>query len=106
MAMLIDGKAISAQIKDELKEEAAHLAAEGRHVCLAVIQVGSDPASSIYVGNKKKACDYVGIQSESYELEEHTSEQELLSLIDRLNGDVKVDGILVQLPLPGHIDED
>lgn len=106
MARLIDGKAISAQIKDELKEETAHLAAEGRHVCLAVIQVGSDPASSIYVGNKKKACDYVAIESQSYELEEHTSEQELLSLIDRLNGDDKVDGILVQLPLPGHIDED
>ena len=106
MARLIDGKAISAQIKDELKEETAHLAAEGRHVCLAVIQVGSDPASSIYVGNKKKACDYVGIESQSYELEEHTSEQELISLIDRLNGDDKVDGILVQLPLPGHIDED
>ena len=105
MAMLIDGKAISAQIKDELREEAAHLAAEGRHVCLAVIQVGSDPASSIYVGNKKKACDYVGIDSLSYELEEHTSEQELLSLIDRLNRDDKVDGILVQLPLPEHIDE-
>ena len=105
MAMLIDGKAISAQIKDELREEAAYLAAEGRHVCLAVIQVGSDPASSIYVGNKKKACDYVGIESLSYELEEHTSEQELLSLIDRLNRDDKVDGILVQLPLPEHIDE-
>ncbi len=105
MAMLIDGKAISAQIKDELREEAAYLAAEGRHVCLAVIQVGSDPASSIYVGNKKKACDYVGIESMSYELDEHTSEQELLSLIDRLNRDDKVDGILVQLPLPAHIDE-
>ena len=105
MAMLIDGKAISAQIKDELREEAAYLAAEGRHVCLAVIQVGSDPASSIYVGNKKKACDYVGIESLSYELDEHTSEQELLSLIDRLNRDDKVDGILVQLPLPEHIDE-
>lgn len=106
MAMLIDGKAISAQIKEELKKETALLAEEGRHVCLAVVQVGGDPASSIYVGNKKKACDQVGIESLSYELEEQTSEAELLSLIDRLNRDDKVNGILVQLPLPGHINED
>ena len=106
MAMLIDGKAISAQIKDELKEEAAHLAAEGRHVCLAVIQVGSDPASTVYVGNKKKACAYIGIDSLSYELPEETTQEELLTLIGELNGNKEVNGILVQLPLPEHIDED
>lgn len=75
-------------------------------VCLAVIQVGADPASSVYVGNKKKACAYVGIESLSYELPEETSQEELLSLIDELNGKPEVNGILVQLPLPGHIDED
>ena len=105
MTSLIDGKAISAQIKEELKEEAALLAREGRRACLAVIQVGDDPASSIYVRNKQKACEYVGIESRSYELKENATEQELLSLIGTLNADDEVSGILVQLPLPGHIDE-
>ncbi len=103
---MIDGKAISAQIKDELKEKVAAMKAEGVEVTLAVIQVGCDPASSVYVGNKKKACGYIGIGSLAYELPEETSEQELLDLIEELNGRKDVNGILVQLPLPKHIDED
>jgi len=106
MPQIIDGKAISTQIKDEVKEKAAQLKAQGINVCLAVIQVGSDPASTVYVGNKKKACAYVGIESLSYELAENTTQEELLSLIEKLNKDDKVNGILVQLPLPKHIDED
>ena len=109
MAQLIDGKAISAEIKEELREKVAVMKKEGKEgkdVCLAVIQVGNDPASSVYVGNKKKACAFIGIQSLSYELPEDTAEEELLSLIRKLNADVNVNGILVQLPLPGHIDED
>jgi len=106
MAQLIDGKAISAQIKDELKEKVAAMKEQGVEVTLAVIQVGNDPASSVYVGNKKKACGYVGIRSLAYELEEATTENELLDLIDELNGRADVNGILVQLPLPKHIDEE
>lgn len=106
MTKIIDGKLISKQIKDELKEKVSALKAAGTEICLAVIQVGNDPASSVYVGNKKKACEYIGIRSESYELAEETTEEELLSLIDRLNNDEKVNGILVQLPVPKHIDED
>lgn len=106
MPQIIDGKAISAQIKDEVKEQIAALAAQGKKVCLAVIQVGNDPASSVYVGNKKKACAYVGIESLAYELAEETTQEELLSLIGELNAKDEVNGILVQLPLPAHIDED
>lgn len=106
MPKIIDGKLISAQIKDEVKEKAAHLKAQGITVCLAVIQVGSDPASSVYVGNKKKACAYVGIESLSYEMPDETSQEELLALIEELNKKPEVNGILVQLPLPEHIDED
>ena len=106
MAKIIDGKAISTQIKDELKEEVARLKEQGREATLAVIQVGDDPASSVYVNNKKKACAYIGIGSESYELPEETTQEELLSLIDRLNEDPKITGILCQLPVPKHIDED
>lgn len=106
MAQIIDGKLISAQIKDELKEKAAKMKEDGINLCLAVIQVGNDPASSVYVGNKKKACAYVGIDSLSYELPEETSQEELLTLIGKLNADAKVNGILVQLPLPAHISED
>ena len=106
MAQLIDGKAISKQIKDELKEQVAELSAKGVKICLAVIQVGNDPASSVYVGNRKKACAYIGIDSLSYELPEETTEEELLELIDKLNKDDAVNGILVQLPVPKHIDED
>lgn len=106
MPQIIDGKAISAQIKDELKKQVEEMKAEGIDICLAVIQVGSDPASSVYVGNKKKACAYIGIQSLSYELAEETTQEELLHLIGELNGRKDVNGILVQLPLPEHIDED
>jgi len=106
MAKIIDGKQISKDIKEELKEEVAALAAQGKQCCLAVIQVGNDPASTVYVGNKKKACEYIGIESLAYELPEETTQEELLALIDKLNGDDKVHGILCQLPLPKHIDED
>ena len=106
MAQLIDGKLISQQIKDELKEEVAQFKAEGIDICLAVIQVGNDPASSIYVRNKKKACAYIGVESRSYELPEETSEEELIKLVEELNADESVNGILVQLPVPDHIDED
>ena len=106
MPQIIDGKAISAQIKDEVKERVAALAAQGKKVCLAVIQVGNDPASSVYVGNKKKACAYVGIESLAYELAEETTQEELLDLIRELNAREDVNGILVQLPLPKQIDED
>ncbi|MBQ4537015.1 MAG: bifunctional methylenetetrahydrofolate dehydrogenase/methenyltetrahydrofolate cyclohydrolase FolD [Lachnospiraceae bacterium] len=106
MTQIIDGKLISAQIKDELKEKVAQMKEEGVEVTLAVIQVGADPASSVYVGNKKKACAYVGIRSLAYELPEETTEEELLDLIKELNDRADVNGILVQLPLPAHIEEE
>ena len=106
MPQIINGKEISAQIKEELKEKVAAMKKEGISVCLAVIQVGDDPASSVYVGNKKKACAYIGIESLSYELPEETTQEELLALIGELNGREDVNGILVQLPVPKHIDED
>lgn len=106
MAQIIDGKAISAQIKDELKGKVAELKKNGVEVSLAVIQVGADPASSVYVRNKKKACEYIGIKSLAYELPEETTEKELLDIIDELNGRKDVNGILVQLPLPSHISEE
>ncbi|MCI5918630.1 MAG: bifunctional methylenetetrahydrofolate dehydrogenase/methenyltetrahydrofolate cyclohydrolase FolD [Roseburia sp.] len=106
MTQIIDGKRISLEIKDELKEKVARLKEEGKECCLAVIQVGNDPASSVYVRNKKKACEYIGIRSLSYELPEETTEEELLALIQKLNQDASVHGILVQLPVPKHIVED
>ena len=106
MANIIDGKQISADIKEELKQEVARLKEVGHSCCLAVIQVGSDPASSVYVGNKKKACAYIGIESLAYELPEETTEEELLAIIEQLNQDDHVHGILCQLPLPKHINED
>ena len=106
MAKLIDGKAISAQIKDEVKEAVSKLKESGVTVSLAVIQVGADPASSVYVKNKKKACEYCGINSLSYELPESTKEEELLDLIRELNDRPDCNGILVQLPLPSHINEE
>ena len=105
MAQLINGKEISSQIKEEVKAQVAKLAEEGTSVCLAVIQVGDDPASSVYVRNKKKACEYVGIKSLSYELPESTTEEELIALVHELNERRDVNGILVQLPLPKHMDE-
>ena len=106
MARIIDGKLISKQLKDELKSEVEQLKKAGKKCALAVIQVGDDAASSVYVGNKKKACEYIGIESLSYKLPENTSEDELLALIEKLNADSNVHGILCQLPLPKHIDED
>lgn len=106
MAELIDGKRISSEIKDELKQKVAELKAQGVTGALAVIQVGNDPASSVYVRNKKRACEYIGIESLSYELPEETTEDELIALIEKLNADDKVNGILVQLPVPAHINED
>lgn len=106
MAYIIDGKKISQEIKDELKGKVEILKAEGKKIALAVIQVGNDPASSVYVNNKKKACAYIGIESLSYELPEETTEEELLALVERLNEDEAVQGILVQLPVPKHINAD
>ena len=106
MAMIIDGKKISAEIKDEVREEVAALKEEGKEIALAVIQVGADPASSVYVRNKKRACEYTGIESVSYELPESTTQEELLDIIRKCNEDSKINGILVQLPLPDHMDED
>lgn len=106
MTLIIDGKKISAQIKDELKEKVSLLNNDNIQITLAVVQVGNDPASSVYVGNKKKACEYIGINSLAYELPESTTQEELLSLVETLNEDPAVNGILVQLPLPKHIDED
>jgi len=104
-ATLIDGKAISQQIKDELKEKCSKLKDKGIEVTLAVILVGSDPASLVYVRNKKKACEYIGYNSLSYELPEDTTMEKLLELINELNERKDVDGILVQMPLPKHMDE-
>lgn len=106
MPLLIDGKKISTEIKDELKVTVEELKKQGVETCLAVIQVGNDPASSIYVRNKKRACAYVGIESLSYELPEETTEEELVKLVKELNENDKVHGILVQLPLPKHINAD
>lgn len=103
---IIDGKAISRQIKEECRIKAEEYREKGIEITLAVVQVGSDPASSVYVRNKKRACEECGIHSLSYELPEETSEAELLALIEKLNGDEAVNGILVQLPLPKQIDED
>jgi len=106
MAEIIDGKKISQQIKDELKDKVEALKSKGKTGALAVIQVGEDPASSVYVRNKKNACAYIGIESLAYELPEETSEEALLKLIRELNEKEQVKGILVQLPLPNHICED
>ena len=106
MPYIIDGKTISAQIKEELIRELTAMKENGSAPCLAVIQVGNVPASSVFVNNKKKACAYIGIESLAYELDECTTQQELVSLIEELNQNEKVNGILVQLPLPKHIDED
>ncbi|MBQ1598393.1 MAG: bifunctional methylenetetrahydrofolate dehydrogenase/methenyltetrahydrofolate cyclohydrolase FolD [Candidatus Weimeria sp.] len=106
MAKIIDGKKISADIKEEIREEILQRKEKGEEVTLAVVLVGEDPASQVYVRNKKKACEFVGIRSLSYELAADTTQEELLSLVDKLNRDESVNGILVQLPLPKQIDED
>lgn len=105
MAKILDGKQVSQRIKNELKEKVADMKEKGVSVGLAVVIVGDDPASRIYVNSKKKACEEIGIYSEEHALPKATSEQELLALVDKLNHDDKIDGILVQLPLPSHIDE-
>ena len=106
MAQIIDGKAVSATVKAEVAEETARLREEkGLKVGLAVVIVGNNPASRVYVNNKKKACEAVGFQSYEYALEESTTQEQLLDLVNVLNRDSRVNGILVQLPLPGHIDE-
>ena len=106
MAQIIDGKAVSATVKQEVADEAAQLKEEmGLKVGLAVVIVGNNPASRVYVNNKKKACEAVGFQSYEYALEESTTQEQLLDLVNVLNRDTRVNGILVQLPLPKHIDE-
>lgn len=105
MAKIIDGKAISLAIKDELKEKVAEYKNKGINITLAVVKVGNDPASAVYVRNKEKACEYVGINSRTLALPEKTTQEELLNIVRELNEDDTVNGILVQLPLPKHIDE-
>ena len=106
MAKLIDGKQISAQIREEIKEETAAFQKEyGYLPGLAVVIVGENPASQVYVRNKARACGEVGFYSEVHELPAETTQDELNALVDRLNNDEKIHGILVQLPLPGHLDE-
>ena len=104
-AQLLDGKAIAAQRRSEVQKRVATLIQKGQRVPgLAVILVGDDPASEVYVRNKRKACDEVGILSQAYDLPTSTTQSSLLELLNRLNQDTRIDGILVQLPLPTHID--
>ena len=105
MSRIIDGKVISAAVKERVKKGVAELNKKGITVGLAVIIVGEDPASKIYVANKKKACEALGIISEEYALPESTTEEELLALVDELNRKKSINGILCQLPLPRHLDE-
>lgn len=105
MAKLLMGKEVSSRIKSELRTEVENLQKEGINPGLAVIIVGDDPASRVYVNNKKKACEECGIYSEEYALPAETSQEELLKLIDKLNNKNDISGILVQLPVPKHIDE-
>ena len=105
MAKIIDGREISAAVKQQIKEDVVSLNKQGIEVGLAVIIVGDDPASKVYVANKEKACEQLGITSYKYALPAETTNEELLSLIEKLNNDKKVNGILCQLPLPKHLDE-
>ena len=105
MAKIIDGKEISAFVKGRIAKQVAELKANGREICLAVIIVGEDSASKVYVANKEKACEALGIKSIKYALPETTTNDELLDLIHKLNSDNTVNGILCQLPLPRHLDE-
>lgn len=105
-ATIISGKEVAKKLKDNLKTEVDALKADDINPCLVVVIVGNDPASRVYVNNKKKACEEIGVESVEYALPEETTEDELLKLIDKLNKDPKVNGILVQLPLPGHINEE
>ena len=104
--MLINGKEISKQIKEDIKKEVELLKEEGKRVpCLAVILIGDDPASQVYVRNKIRACEFVGMKSMTISKDASFTQEELLALIDSLNKNEEVDGILVQLPVPDHIDE-
>ncbi|MCF6179455.1 MAG: bifunctional 5,10-methylene-tetrahydrofolate dehydrogenase/5,10-methylene-tetrahydrofolate cyclohydrolase, partial [Geopsychrobacter sp.] len=105
MAEIIDGRAIAAKMRKEIKSETATLTTQGVTPGLAVVLVGEDPASRVYVSMKEKACTECGIFSAEYNLSAETSETQLLELIEQLNADARIDGILVQLPLPGHIKE-
>ena len=105
MARIIDGKQIAANLREEIAADVKKLQAGGVTPGLAVVLVGEDPASRVYVSMKEKACAAAGIFSDEHKLSAETSEQDLLALIDKLNNDEKIDGILVQLPLPDHIDE-
>ena len=105
MSNIIDGKLVSAAVKERVADEVKELNAKGVSVCLAVILVGQDPASQIYVANKKKACESLGIISKEYLLPENTTQEELLSLVNKLNNDTSVNGILCQLPLPKGLNE-
>lgn len=105
MAQRMDGKAVSAQVRESVAQEVDHLKKSGVCPGLAVVIVGEDPASRIYVNNKKKACAAVGMYSEEHALPETTTQQELLALVEQLNGRPDIHGILVQSPLPRHLDE-
>lgn len=106
-ARIIDGKAVSQKVRNAVAIEVAQMKEEGKRIPgLAVILVGLDPASQVYVTNKRKACDQVGFISRSFDLPDTTQEQALLELIDKLNEDDEIDGILVQLPLPAHINSE
>ncbi|MCA1797296.1 MAG: bifunctional 5,10-methylene-tetrahydrofolate dehydrogenase/5,10-methylene-tetrahydrofolate cyclohydrolase, partial [Geobacteraceae bacterium] len=105
-ATLIDGKALAAQMREKLAQSVAELEHKGVVPGLAVVLVGDDPASRVYVSMKEKACAKAGIFSDEHRLPAETTQEELLSLVDKLNNDPRIDGILVQLPLPEHIDED
>ena len=106
MAVILDGKAVSAKVKEEVKEEVESLKKQGVSVGLAVIIVGNNPASRTYVNNKKKACEAAGILSEEYALPEEITQEELLALVEELNRKDSINGILCQLPLPKHLDEE
>jgi methylenetetrahydrofolate dehydrogenase (NADP+)/methenyltetrahydrofolate cyclohydrolase len=106
VARIIDGKAIAAKRRAQTAERTKKLAGSGITPGLAVVIVGEDPASQVYVRMKEKACDEVGVYSEKHELPADTTQEDLLALVERLNGRDDIDGILVQLPLPDHIDED
>lgn len=105
MLKLIDGKQLAQKRREEIKQAVEELKTQGITPGLAVILVGEDPASQVYVRNKEKACHEVGFYSEVYRLPEDTSQEDLLNLIERLNNDEKIHGLLVQLPVPKHIDE-
>lgn len=104
--MILDGKIVSQKIKDEVKEEISKLTQNGETVCLAVVLVGNNKASEIYVKNKISCCDYVGMQSRLVRLDETATQTEIIDTVDKLNKDKSVNGIIVQLPLPKGIDED